>query len=1341
MKLKKGKWLAVLLAAVLAATMVPASAFADTMEAQNAENEEQTADEKVETAEESADETEETTAESIEETAEISEESTEETEETSTESSDEEETVTGSAEENIETVDEQPAKNETPETFSLNNSIIPTQVQALNSSGSQTESSVAKVGDMYYDTLAEAFNAVGTEGTVELVADAEISTRILIANGKNITLDLGSYTVRSDGSFFNGSSMIFENRGTFTVTGNGTIEAVNNNNPYIGIENSGGTLNVNSGNITGSGYGIRNTKSGSLNISGGVVSNTSTALDGQDCAVYAAVGTTIISGNAMLNGYSAAVRSYGGDVTVSGNSYLSGQFGVMLFNSPAENSKSAAHSTFKMTGGSVIASAGGLALSGNNTQSALCSAEITGGTIKAADEAAIYWPMEGELTIGGSAVVEGATGIEAKMGTINITGGTITGTGAYRADEPMSGGSQSDGSALLAASQMYGANSGQYINSPGLTVNITGGNLSGTNGNAVTVYNTEDTNAQTTNVDISGGVLSSADGRADVHVVNASGVNTAKIVNDNGTNCFVSSQSQTSVSVSSEVAAAAVDAAGNTSYYADVNEALKANTQSAAPVEIYVLANSEIGSEALESENVKLITANGVELEVESNVDGMKVIETVNPDGSKTYVLAETQNIVYVNGASGNDSNSGADSDNAVKTLEKAIEIVAEEGTIYICGQVDISSDMTISGINIKRADGYSGKLISIQGAENAPVTVILEDVVIDGNKESVSESNHLVDVSYDANLIIKDGTVLKNNGYTALRVSYGSGTNRMPGHAVIEGGSITGNKAPDYVNGGGIHNQGNIEITGGEISENAAAYGGGIHNDGGTVVFSGGEIKNNEAYIQGGGVSVLRGNFTMDGTASITENSSTYHGGGVYIGNGSSSGDSVFEMRNGTISGNTIKEDGYVGAGIFGLCQSYGSRDVIIRISGGIIAGEADDSRLISLYSEREAYPKLELSGSPDINGGIFLWDGAYADGFRIYVTGEFSPEKAIKIERQNTVYTGTAVNYAEGVTPDLNDFEPYYLTDALKIDGQNLVWTEAKAVRFYDEDGTEFKENSHGVIPGETIGESNVPETEKTGYTFLGWYEKDASEPWDFAEDTVEKNTNLYARWSLNAPEISIAADITNPHEGTEAVLTAIPSHELDSVDYAYQWYKDGEPIEGATGNTIKASEAGNYTVKVTASDGEKTSGEVASSAVKITVEGHAASDEWKSDGSYHWKECTQCGIQMDKAGHTFEWVTDKEATDTQAGSKHEECTVCGYAKEAVEIPATGDEGGKPAAPTPEPTDKPQKPADTNSGKSELNGSPETGDINNSEVWVSLIAVAIAAFAGTYIYGRRKK
>ena len=122
--------------------------------------------------------------------------------------------------------------------------------------------------------------------------------------------------------------------------------------------------------------------------------------------------------------------------------------------------------------------------------SAMSSAEITGGTLTStAEGTGIYWPMEGELTIGGDAVVEGGTGIEAKMGTITIKdNATVTGTGEYLEGIPEGGGSQAEGSAVLASAQMYGASKRQYINSPDLTVNITSGTLTGTKGNAVTVY-------------------------------------------------------------------------------------------------------------------------------------------------------------------------------------------------------------------------------------------------------------------------------------------------------------------------------------------------------------------------------------------------------------------------------------------------------------------------------------------------------------------------------------------------------------------------------------------------------------------------------------------------------------------------------------------------------------------------------------------------------------------------------------------------------------------------------------------------------------------------------------
>ena len=71
------------------------------------------------------------------------------------------------------------------------------------------------------------------------------------------------------------------------------------------------------------------------------------------------------------------------------------------------------------------------------------------------------------------------------------------------------------------------------------------------------------------------------------------------------------------------------------------------------------------------------------------------------------------------------------------------------------------------------------------------------------------------------------------------------------------------------------------------------------------------------------------------------------------------------------------------------------------------------------------------------------------------------------------------------------------------------------------------------------------------------------------------------------------------------------------------------------------------------------------------------HSYGIDWKNNETSHWHECT-CGDKADVAEHSFRWVIDRTATATQKGSKHEECTVCGYRRAAVEIPATGTTTG---------------------------------------------------------------
>ena len=115
------------------------------------------------------------------------------------------------------------------------------------------------------------------------------------------------------------------------------------------------------------------------------------------------------------------------------------------------------------------------------------------------------------------------------------------------------------------------------------------------------------------------------------------------------------------------------------------------------------------------------------------------------------------------------------------------------------------------------------------------------------------------------------------------------------------------------------------------------------------------------------------------------------------------------------------------------------------------------------------------------------------------------------------------------------------------------------------------------------------------------------------------------------------------------------------------------------------------------------------------------HSYGTDWKSDTNNHWHECA-CGNKADMAAHTFRWVTDKEATATEKGSKHEECTVCGYKKAAAEIPATGSGSGSASQPT--------KPGGT--------GSPQTGD-SSLALWFS--ALCISGVLGVLGAAGRKK
>ena len=76
------------------------------------------------------------------------------------------------------------------------------------------------------------------------------------------------------------------------------------------------------------------------------------------------------------------------------------------------------------------------------------------------------------------------------------------------------------------------------------------------------------------------------------------------------------------------------------------------------------------------------------------------------------------------------------------------------------------------------------------------------------------------------------------------------------------------------------------------------------------------------------------------------------------------------------------------------------------------------------------------------------------------------------------------------------------------------------------------------------------------------------------------------------------------------------------------------------------------------------------------------HKWDTSWSSNTSHHWHNCTaaDCIVSDNSqkngyAAHTAgDWIIDRPATATQDGTRHKECTVCGYRMASETIPATG-------------------------------------------------------------------
>ena len=306
----------------------------------------------------------------------------------------------------------------------------------------------------------------------------------------------------------------------------------------------------------------------------------------------------------------------------------------------------------------------------------------------------------------------------------------------------------------------------------------------------------------------------------------------------------------------------------------------------------------------------------------EMDVEDFGIAECAGEDGIAVFDDGMTQQgtlaAVYLDPAAGDDTRTGAEAGQAVKTLDKAKELLAEDGIVYLLSPLEYGANETATLENMTICPGTTSLryLIDLY-RDTAEVTlrnIKIKNTTPEGNLCSYVQ--YPISVRKGATLNIEDGADIGPfAGEAAINLEQGSVLN-------MNGGTITGTKDKMYYSTCGIHATGKsvINMTGGTITGCAAYFGGAIAAyDGSEVNLSGGTISNNISGA-GGGIYLLNDcKLTINGDCKIINNTAKCddnikdmygQGGGIYM-----IQNCTATIEAGTIKGNTAEISG---GGIF---------------------------------------------------------------------------------------------------------------------------------------------------------------------------------------------------------------------------------------------------------------------------------------------------------------------------------------------------------------------------------------------------------------------------------------
>lgn len=570
------------------------------------------------------------------------------------------------------------------------------------------------------------------------------------------------------------------------------------------------------------------------------------------------------------------------------------------------------------------------------------------------------------------------------------------------------------------------------------------------------------------------------------------------------------------------------------------------------------------------------------------------------------------------------------------------------------------------------------------------------------------------VDISttFGNGIVIRDNLVLDLNGHT-LTITGGAFeaiTVRSGDSLTIEdssgGGKITNGSNASSINTLIYANGGSVTLKGGalESSGGNALY----VNAGGSGTIAGGSILNSGSgkyalYVNSGSKVEMTGGEIQNNAKS---------GCGVYV----NSNDSSFDMAGGSITNTVNGADAlYInGGGSFSMSDgkivqqsTYASDAAIyanntaasIEISGGNIT-----SSTMGVYA---AFTPVEMTGgSIDAAGYAFQTRNTSiepAEGSAV----EISSEKELFYTfsgSDNKVAGGSfdVPGLVKEYTSSADDPSATTITGGtFPISPVDYVPADSAAIAYTAGNGS-----TNYVVGDDDIAKVAQSATEGDEITVLAG-NVDLSIPVDGVTISNEGSGDV----TVNGADVNGGDEVvTHIHHAKKTEAKDATCTEDGNIAY---WY---------------CAECGKYF-----SDGALQN-QIQEADTKIpATNDHTAGTEWKSDETSHWKECTSCGTKLNQADHTFAWVIDRQATATQAGAKHQECTVCKYAKAAVEIPATG------TTQTPSESDQPtQTPS---ASEDHVDDVPKTGDSGNMALWICLFVLACGGLTGVAVYARKRK